>query len=161
MGQQRFVHRRNHLRAALPRRDEIHNLGHQGAAEQRILMGDHAAVAPHAPVPRGIHRHSLADLPAVPRVVANGQVFHLHVDPGHHEGRGTEGFFPRTVGQQLIRGAGGGDHRTVPGFADKAEIVFMDHDLLPVFIHPQKDDGRSTRVLRRRVHRGLQGRKIA
>ena len=35
------------------------DLGHRGPAEERILAGDHAHVAPHAPVTRRINRHSL------------------------------------------------------------------------------------------------------
>ena len=136
------------------------HLGHGGAAEERVLGGDHAAVAPHAPVARSIHRHRLAHLPAIPRVVADGQVLHLHVAARHQQGGGQEGAPGLALRVQIPGAALGGQDRAVPGLAHNAQVILVDDDPLMVFVHAYQQDHRRTVAEGHRVHRRLNGGKV-
>ena len=124
-------------------------------------MGDHAHVAPHAPVARRVNRHSLTHHAAVARIVADGQVFHFHVVARDHEGGGQEGAAFIAVFVQILGAALGGDDGAVPRLSDDAHVVLVHHHALLVFVHAQKQNGGRPPPARNGVDGLLDGCKIS
>ena len=146
---------RNQPRQSIPR-----HFRHRRAAEQRVLMRNHPHISPHAAVARRIHRHRLPDQRTVARVVADGQVLHLHVIPRDQKRVAEERALLLSVRVQILGTAGVGDDGAVARFADDADVVLVHNHLFVVLVHPQQEDGGHPAAHGHGINRRLKGGEI-